>query len=321
LDSGWNQKELLDMNVQRFSRREFLQLAGQATVGVVTATLLAGCIAPVAAQEAEINGAQLDIRVRGRGTEPIVFVHGSMGDETAAVVVEPALINDYRVIDYHRRGWGRSELPEAPVSIVQQAADLRAVMDHVGVARAHLVGQSYGGIILMQMALDYPDAVQSLSLLEPAVPSIIFASPEFQAVGAEAGALYGAGDNAGAMAVFGNAVCGEDFRTTLGQTLAPGYFERWAAAADTFFLSEAPAMDTWQFSREDAARITQPVLNMRGAQTRDYFRDVYETLEEWLPQAENVILPDATHCMLQSNPAGAAEQIAGFIARHRMLVN
>jgi hypothetical protein len=55
------------MKVQRFSRREFIQLASQATVGVITASLLAGCIAPVAAQEAEINGAQLDVRVRGRG--------------------------------------------------------------------------------------------------------------------------------------------------------------------------------------------------------------------------------------------------------------
>jgi pimeloyl-ACP methyl ester carboxylesterase len=309
------------MNVQRFSRREFIQRAGMTTVGVVTASMLAGCIAPVAAQEAEINDAQLDVRVRGWGTEPVVFVHGSMGDETAAVVVEPVLTNFYRVIDYHRRGWGRSELPEISVSIVQQAADLRAVMDHFGIARAHLVGQSYGGMILMQMALDYPDAVQSLSLLEPAIPSIIFASPEFQAVVAEAGALYGSGDPAGAMDVFGRAVGGDDFRIIFDRTLPAGYFERWTAAADTFFLSEAPAMEAWHFSREDAARITQPVFNMTGAQTRDNFRDVYETLQEWLPQAENVILPDATHCMLQANPAGAAAQIAGFIARHRMPVS
>jgi len=54
-------------------------------------------------QRAEINGAQLEIRERGSG-EPVVFVHGGMGDECAAVVKEPALAGHYRVIDYHQRG-------------------------------------------------------------------------------------------------------------------------------------------------------------------------------------------------------------------------
>ena len=52
---------------------------------------------------------------------------------------------------------------------VRKAADCKAVMHHLGVARAHLVGQSYGGVILLQLALDTPDAVHTLSLLEPAL--------------------------------------------------------------------------------------------------------------------------------------------------------
>lgn len=121
----------------------------------------------------QINGATLEVRERGAG-EPIVLVHGAMGDECAAIVTEPALVNHYRVIDYHRRGWGKSDRLNAPLSIEQQAADCRAVMHHLGVERAHLVGQSYGGVILLQMALDTPDAVQTLSLLEP--PCLRFSS-------------------------------------------------------------------------------------------------------------------------------------------------
>src|SRR4051812_14227987 len=94
-------------------------------------------------QNAEINGMELEIWDRGSG-EPVVFVHGGMGDECAAVLAEPALANRFRLIHYHRRGYGNSEAPKAPVSIPQQAADCRAVMRHLGVERAHCVGQSGG---------------------------------------------------------------------------------------------------------------------------------------------------------------------------------
>jgi pimeloyl-ACP methyl ester carboxylesterase len=265
-----------------------------------------------------VNGAELEIRERGTG-EPVVFVHGAMGDECVAALSEPALINHYRLIDYHRRGYGRSQRPgDSPVTIAQQVTDLRAIMRHLGVVRAHLVGQSYGGVIILQMALDHPEAVQTLALLEPALPSILFNSPEFNAVGATAGGLYGSGDKAGAMECFGQEVAGADFHTTFDQTLPPGYFERWVADSDTVFQSDMAALPAWQFTREDAARITQPVLNARGANTPAYFRDIYTLIGEWLPQAENFIVPDAPHAMLQANPKAITQRLADFFQRHSL---
>ena len=100
----------------------------------------------------------------------------------------------------------------------------------------------------------------------------------------------------------------------MDKTMPPGYFERWVAAADTLFrMLGAPE---WTFTREDAARIKQPVLNVRGASTQPYFQEIYETVRAWLPQAENFVLPDANHCMLQMNPRGAAERLADFFSRH-----
>lgn len=265
----------------------------------------------------EINGAQLDVRERGAG-EPVVFVHGAMGDECAAVVKEPALIEHYRVIDYHRRGWGNSTYPEGVDDGVQQAtADCRAVMRHLGVERAHMSGQSGGGQVLLQLALDAPETVQSLALLEPALPSVIFSSPQFGATAERMGALYESGDKAGAVEAFAREVGGPDFdaaRAAMDRTLPAGYFERWVAAADTLFrMLGAPE---WTFAREDAARIKQPVLNVRGVSTQPYFQEIYETVATWLPQAENFVLPDANHCMLQMNPRGAAERLADFFSRH-----
>ena len=271
-----------------------------------------------AMDRAQINGVELEVRDRGSG-EPVVFVHGGMGDECAAVLTEPLLANQYRLIDYHRRGWGNSARLQAPLSIEQQAADCRAVMHHLGVERAHLVGQSYGALILLQMALDTPDAVQTLSLLEPGLPSILFNSPAFGAVMTKAASLFESGDTAGAMDAFGQEVAGADYRTVFNQTLPPGYFERWVADGPTLFQYDAPALQAWTFTRATAGQITQPVLNMRGVDTRPYFRECFETLQMWLPHAENFVLPEASHAMLQTNPKGAAERLASFMSGHRLL--
>lgn len=126
-------------------------------------------------QPTEIKGVTLELRDQGSG-EPVVFVHGAMGDELSAVLAEPALADHYRLIDYHRRGFGGSEPLQTPLSISQQSADCRAIMQHLGIERAHLVGQSYGGVILLQIALDAPEAVHTLALLEPALPSVMLNS-------------------------------------------------------------------------------------------------------------------------------------------------
>jgi pimeloyl-ACP methyl ester carboxylesterase len=268
-------------------------------------------------QDAEINGVTLELWDRGSG-EPVVFVHGSMGDECAAVLVEPALASQFRVIHYHRRGYGNSERPEAPVTMRQQAADCRAVMQYLGVERAHCVGQSYGGAILLQMALDFPDAVHSLALLEPALPSVLGNSQAFTETVGKVVALYSSEDRAGALATFGEEVAGADFRAVFDQTLPPGHFERWVADADTIFQSDLPALQQWQFTHEDAVRITKPVLNLRGANTRPYFKEIHETVRTWLPRAEHSELADATHAILQTNPEGAAERLVSFFSLHPM---
>lgn len=264
---------------------------------------------------AKINGAELEIRERGSG-QPVVFVHGAMGDECAAVVNEPVLSDHYRLIDYHRRGWGNSSQAEGVVTVGQQAADCRAVIDHLGVTRAHLVGQSSGGTIALQLALDAPMAVHSLALFEPALPAVLFNSPAFGAVTQKVVTLFGSGDKAGAVEAFAREVAGDDFRTDFDKTLPPGYLERWVAAADTMLQSEMPSLQAWTFTDGDAARITQPVLNIVAPNTRAYFREMHDTIRTWLPHAENVELPDATHCALQCNPRGAAERLATFFSHH-----
>ena len=99
----------------------------------------------------------------------------------------------------------------------------------------------------------------------------------------------------------------------------PGAFDQHVADADTFFGQELPALQQWSFTREDARRITQPVLAVIGAKSRERGRiwlERQELLLSWLPDVEPFVLPDATHLLQVQNPRDMAEGLSTFFARH-----
>jgi pimeloyl-ACP methyl ester carboxylesterase len=295
----------------------------RAGIGILFIALLSGSNNPDGIiwdemQRAEINGVELAIYDHGTG-EPVVFIHGASGDEVAAVLREPALADRYRLIHFHRRGYGISERPESFVTTEQDASDAKAVMEYLGIERAHFVGQSGGGIVLLQVLRDFPDAVHSAALLEPALMSFFETTESSQTLWeafATATSLHEAGDDAGAAETFLSEVCGENFREIFDQTMPEGWFERSVAEINWYLSHSEPAGYSWSFSAEDAKQFSLPVLNMAGENTKPYFMDAYNELSMWFPQAENVVLPDANHCIHHSNPAGAAEYQADFFSRH-----
>jgi pimeloyl-ACP methyl ester carboxylesterase len=110
-------------------------------------------------------------------------------------------MDHYRVLWYHRVGCVGSSHIAGPVSLAQQAAHCRALMRHLGIAWAHVVGHSSSGNIALQLALDAPEAVHSLAILEPALYAVPSAKTSRGFVGA-AVQLYRAGDKAGAIDTF-----------------------------------------------------------------------------------------------------------------------
>jgi pimeloyl-ACP methyl ester carboxylesterase len=266
---------------------------------------------------AQIGGRALEYEVRGAG-EPVVLVHGShIADAFAPLLVEPVLTERYQLILYHRRGFAGSTHPDGPLSIVQQAADCRTFMRHLGVPCAHIVGHSYGGAIALQLALDAPEAVHSLALLEPALLMVPSAQQFLEAIGPVL-QMYEAGNKTGAVDGFLQAVVGPEHRSVLDRVL-PGAFAQAVADADTFFRIELPALQQWSFTQADAGRITQPVLAVLGADSHTLWPgwvEVHQLVQAWLPQAEAFVLKGATHGLQIIDPKGMAEGLAGFFARH-----
>jgi pimeloyl-ACP methyl ester carboxylesterase len=111
------------------------------------------------------DGVRLYYEEAGSGT-PIVCVHEFAGDCRS---YEPQLryfARRYRVIAYNARGYPPSDVPEAAERYSQDRArdDIRAVLDALGIARAHVVGVSMGAYATLHFALAYPERALSLVL-------------------------------------------------------------------------------------------------------------------------------------------------------------
>lgn len=115
-----------------------------------------------------INGYRMHYEVHGRG-EPLVMIHGGLGGgEGSAAFVQhhaTALSRRFQMIVYDRRAAGRSESPAEGYSIENYSRDLLALLRHLGVERAHILGSSAGGPIAMRFALDYPEMTRTLLLI------------------------------------------------------------------------------------------------------------------------------------------------------------
>ena len=260
----------------------------------------------------QINGLQIAYEERGAG-DPVVLIHaGICADWFANLLDEPALAGAYRLIRYHRVGYGDSDRVDGPVSVAQLADHCRALLRYLGIERAHLVGHSSSAVIALQLAMDHPDLVHSLGLLETAllgIPSGAFAGQAMRA--------YADGDRTAAVDSWMRGVCGPGYRDAFDAVL-PGVIERAVADADTFFGQELPAVRAWSFGPAEARTITRPVLLVVGEHSKDVspaFAQRHALLRAWLPYAESFELPAANHLMHVQNPRGLAERLARFFSR------
>jgi len=266
---------------------------------------------------ATIDGVELEYQQLGSG-EPVVLVHaGIFSDFFTPLVEQPALAGRYRIVNYHRVGCAGSSRASGPLSIAQEALHCRSLMRHLGIKKAHIVGHSNSGNLVLQLALDAPETVHSLVVEEPALMTV----PSAQTARAFLGAAiqqYRAGDKAGALDTFLKGTCGPDYRAAVDAAL-PGAIARYAADADTFFGQQLPAMQQWSFGPAEASRITQPVLAVIGERSRQLspiWDERQELLLSWLRNAEPFVLPKATHLLQVENPRDMAEGLAAFFARY-----
>jgi pimeloyl-ACP methyl ester carboxylesterase len=260
---------------------------------------------------ANVNGVGLYYKISGSGEIPIVLVHGSWASHHTWDAIVPLLTDVFRVVTYDRRGHSQSERPPGQGSIREDVDDLAALIAHLDLAPAWVVGNSQGALIALRLAGERPELLRGLSGHEPPLFSLIRDDPAAASIlealkSMQASVLerIAAGDHAVGAELFIETVIG----TGAWEKLPPSYQKELIQNAPTFLDEERdPENETF-----DPAWITtfpRPVLLTTGDQSHPIAAPMYARVAELLPDVEILSLPGAGHVPQRYQP----EVYAGVI--------
>jgi pimeloyl-ACP methyl ester carboxylesterase len=259
----------------------------------------------------EFDDVEVSFEVHGEG-DGVVLVHASPFVSWYAPLLER--LDGYSTLTYRRHLRRPAAGTYRPLTVAEDAATCARLMEHLGWATAHVGGHSYGALVALQLAVDAPERVASLALLEPAARGISSSAAVVAALQPVI-AAYRAGDTAAAIDGFLTHVCGDDYRAPLEQVV-PGAFAEALDEADLFFQAEMAAVQQFSFGPDDASQVTQPVLNVVGANSVTRFVEGAALVQSWFPDAERLTIPAAGHLLMIQNPDAVADGLKDHFSRH-----
>jgi len=268
-----------------------------------------------------VGDVTIEYEERGRG-EPIVLVHGGVFSDWFVPLAATEALAGFRVVRVRRPGYGANR-PKQHVSIIDHARLVAAVADELALGKAHWVGHSSSCAIVLQVAADRPELVQSLSLIEPA-PTGVFQTaagnellPQF--IGPAMGAFAG-GDVADAFDTFLRGVGGDGQQAVVEGRLGKDGYERAIKESPFFFADELRAVQEWAFTKADASRLAQPTLILEGGSQPAHLgpmsHQVSAATSALMKNSEVVIIPGVNHLMPLQDPDALGAAVAAFARKH-----
>jgi Predicted hydrolases or acyltransferases (alpha/beta hydrolase superfamily) len=265
-----------------------------------------------------VNGTELEYELRGTGTgEPVVLIHWGVAATWAEPLLDQqALTSRYQLLSYHRAGFAGSGRLQGPPTMAAHAAHCHQLMRELGITRAHIVGHSSSVPVALQLALDAPEAVHTLTLMEAARPAAPTDTERQFGTDVVLAAVqrYRAGDKAAAVDIFFRGVFGPGYRAALDHGL-PGPSSRQSPTPTRSSPRKCPPSSSGRSPKTTpAASSSQRSPSWDGQPRR--VRGTAEALLHWLPNAEPLDLPGLTHLLHAQDPAAVPTDSAGFFARH-----
>lgn len=266
----------------------------------------------------QLNGTQLDYTERGHG-DPVVLVHGTLGDRRSWQLQMDAFAERFRTISYSRRYHhpNRCRGDETDYSASLHADDLAELMNGLGLQSAHVVGNSYGAYVALLLAARHPERVRAMVLGEPPVFPLLEHHPEgrklrdrfLATVWEPAGKILQQGEMEAGIRAFVDGVVGD------------GAFDRFPPEVRSLivdnaceFKVETASADFWTpVTCTDAGRVATPTLLLTGAESLRMFQLIVDELSRCLPNNEYRMLPGSTHEMPADNPLAYNEAVLGFL--------
>lgn len=255
--------------------------------------ILAACLLVLAAacgaraDTVRLNGVDLYYEVHGAG-EPLLLIHGGLGHGALWSRQIPAFAEHFQVIVPDSRGHGRSSFDDTPIGYALMARDVVALLDHLGVEAAHLVGWSDGGIIGLEMAIHHPTRLRRLVAYG--------ANHNTQGVRSDIG------DNARFNAFIEQAT--RDY-----QRLSPAP-ERWQAFLDN--ISRMWANEP-EYSEAELRGISAPVLVLGGLEEEAIYVEHMKATAALIPGSRLELMAGTGHFALIEKPEAFNRIVLDFL--------
>ena len=257
---------------------------------------------------AEVNGTRLAYEVSGDGPG-VVFVHGFTLDQRMWDDQVPAFAEKYRVVRYDLRGFGASARPEAGQAYTH-ADDLHALLTHLGIDQAAVVGLSLGGWVAHEFALTYPDSVRALVLVDSALRGHQW-SPECAPILDTIYRLGGEGRLAEAKAGWLGAPIFACSRRTPQVTASLAQMVETYSGWHLENQDPHPPLDPPAKDRLHA--IAAPTLVIVGAEDLSDFHAIADLLATNIPNARKFVLPAAGHMANMDAPEAFNSAVMAFL--------
>ena len=269
---------------------------------------------------ANVNGVRLFYELDGTpGAVPLVLVHGSWDSHQDWNAIMPNLRDRFQVLRYDRRGHTQSERPAGQGSIREDVDDLAALIEHLELEPAWVVGNSFGGSIVLRLAGKHPGLLRGVVVHEPPLFSLLAEDAEISPMLADVESTIkdvaeriASGDHEGATEQFVEKVA---LGPGTWATLPADYQQVMIENAPTY-LDEVRDPDALAFKLNWISHFSKPVLLTVGDQSPPLFAPVVDYVSAVLSRGEVVRIQGAGHVPHATHPEAYAEAIAAFIHRH-----
>ncbi|HTW55560.1 MAG TPA: alpha/beta hydrolase [Thermoplasmata archaeon] len=265
---------------------------------------------------AKLRTATLDYAVVGGEGDPTVLVHGPFADRRLWDRVASPLARALQVVSYDRRGYGGSRGPARTHPVRDDAADLAGLLGSLDLFPAHVIGDSYGAVVALRMALDRPEMVRSVVAHDVPFLGLLDADPVAQP-GAAAWAERARGFGARIRAGERDPVAREVFDTEYGdlaawEALDPGRQTEFAAYAARW-VEELDDPETTRPSRAELEGLDIPILLTSGDNGPAWARPVDAQLSAMFRNAATLSVPGAGHWPWVTRPDAFVGLLATFL--------
>jgi pimeloyl-ACP methyl ester carboxylesterase len=251
------------------------------------------------------DGCSLHYEEYGRGA-PVLLVHGLGSSCQDWEYQIPALAAQYRGIVVDVRGHGRSDKPRERYSIPGFSADIEALLEHLQSGPVHLVGLSMGGMIGFQLAVDQPQLLKSLTIVNSAPEVKIKSFGDFWQF-AKRWLLA----RAFSMETIGKGLGKNLFPDPEQAELRHKIARRWARNEKHAYLASFSAIVGWGV-QEKLSRIGCPTLIVTA--DRDYtpvaLKEAYTQL---IPDARLVVIENSRHASPLDQPEAFNQILLSFL--------